>query len=111
MNPLRGRSAELGRLLDALRAAEHGEASLTVVTGELVGAKVMWLLATRPEPGGVTDKLTDAVQDQVPVHTLRLAPLSNEDVLELAADRLDGPLDPALSVRLSGVQGVPFIAE
>ncbi|TCN35005.1 regulatory LuxR family protein [Kribbella orskensis] len=222
MNPLRGRSAELGRLLDALRAAEHGEASLTVVTGEpgigksallraaseqaerhgillataaahqtdnisplsslapalragpnplistdhflelaalngqplwlaerladligrrldgeaalivlddaqwsdpltgfvlriviarLASAKVMWLLATRPVPGGVTDQLIDAVQDQVPVHALQLAPLSTEAVLELAADRLDGPLDPALSVRLGGVQGVPFLAE
>ncbi|WP_344216777.1 ATP-binding protein [Kribbella sancticallisti] len=222
MDPLRGRSAELGRLLEAMRAAESGEASLTVVTGEpgigksallraaveqasrhgillataaahqtddisplaslapalragtdplistdhflelaalngqplwlaerladLIGrrldgvvalvvlddaqwsdpltafvlrvviarlsrAKVMWLLATRPSPGGVTDQLVDAVRDQIPVHSIHLAPLSTEAVLELAADRLGTPIDPALSVRLGGVQGVPFLAE
>ena len=222
MDPLRGRSAELGRLLEAMRAAESGEASVTVVTGEpgigksallralveqagrhglllataaahqtdeisplaslapalragadplistdhflelaalngqplwlaerladLIGrrldgvvalvvlddaqwsdpltafilrvviarlarAKVMWLLATRPAPGGVTDQLVDAVRDQVTVHSIQLAPLSTEAVLELAADRLGTPLDPALSVRLGGVQGVPFLAE
>ncbi|TCM48198.1 AAA ATPase-like protein [Kribbella sp. VKM Ac-2568] len=84
---------------------------LRIVIARLASAKMMWLLATRPVPGGMTDQLIDAVQDQVPVHALHLAPLSNEAVLELAADRLDGPLDPALSVRLSGVQGVPFLAE
>ncbi|GAB3950074.1 hypothetical protein GCM10029976_084180 [Kribbella albertanoniae] len=34
MQPLRGRSEELGRLLDALRAAEAGTPSLAVVSGE-----------------------------------------------------------------------------
>jgi len=34
MEPLRGRSAELGQLLAAMRAAEGATASLTVVTGE-----------------------------------------------------------------------------
>jgi hypothetical protein len=222
MEPLRGRSAELGQLLQAMRAAEGGEASLTVVTGEpgigksalvramveqaerhgllvaqaaahqtdelsplaslapalrsgaeplistehflelaalnaqplwlaerladLIGrrldgvpalivlddaqwadpltnfvlrvviarlsrAKVMWLLATRPAPGGLFDQLIDAVRGQVPIHTIQLAPLSTEAVLELAADRLGSPVDPALSVRLGGVQGVPFLAE
>jgi DNA-binding CsgD family transcriptional regulator len=222
MDPLRGRSAELGRLLEAMRAAERGEASLTVVTGEpgigksallraaveqaerhglllasaaahqtddisplaslapalragadplintehflelaalngqplwlaerladLIGrrldgvvalvvlddaqwsdpltafvlqvviarlarAKVMWLLATRPSPGGVTDQLIDAVRDQVPLNSIQLAPLSTEAVLQLAADRLGTPIDSALSVRLGGVQGVPFLAE
>lgn len=223
MEPLRGRSAELGQLLDSMRAAQSGKASLTVVTGEpgigksalvraaveqaerhgllvaqaaahqtdelsplaslapalragadplistdhflelaalngqplwlaerladLIGrrldgvpalivlddaqwadpltgfvlrvviarlsqAKVMWLLATRPAPGGVTDQLVDAVRDQVPVHAIQLAPLSTEAVLQLAADRLGTtPIDPALSVRLGGVQGVPFLAE
>src|SRR5689334_19512229 len=34
MEALRGRSEELGRLLEGLRAAEAGTASLAVVTGE-----------------------------------------------------------------------------
>ncbi|MEU0095674.1 AAA family ATPase [Kribbella sp. NPDC006257] len=222
MDPLRGRSTELGRLLDALRTAQTGKASLTVVTGEpgigksallraaveqaerqgvlvataaahqtddisplaslapalrvgpeplistehflelaalngqplwlaerladlinrrldgvtalvvlddaqwadpltsfvlrvviarLSECNVMWLLATRPTPGGMTDQLVDAVRDQLPVHVIQLAPLSTEAVLQLAADRLNAPVDPSLSVRLSGVQGVPFLAE
>jgi DNA-binding CsgD family transcriptional regulator len=222
MDPLRGRSAELGRLLDALRSAQDGTASLAVVTGEpgigksallraaveqaerhgvlvataaahqtddisplaslapalragpeplvsteqflelaalngqplwlaerladlinrrldgvaalvvlddaqwsdpltsfvlrvviarLSECKVMWLLATRPTPGGVADQLIDAVRDQVPVHSVQLAPLTTEAVLQLAADRLNAPVDPSLSVRLGGVQGVPFLAE
>ncbi|QNE17999.1 AAA family ATPase [Kribbella qitaiheensis] len=222
MDPLRGRSAELGRLLDALRAAQDGKASLAVVTGEpgigksallraaveqaerqgflvataaahqtddisplaslapalrvgpeplvstehflelaalngqplwlaerladLIGrrldgevalivlddaqwsdpltnfvlrvvvarlseCKVLWLLATRPAPGGVTDQLIDAVREQVPVNSIQLAPLSTEAVLELAADRPNAAVDPSLSVRLGGVQGIPFLAE
>ncbi|ONI72143.1 hypothetical protein BWI15_18885 [Kribbella sp. ALI-6-A] len=222
MEPLRGRSAELGRLLEALRAADQGTASLTVVTGEpgigksallhaameqaerhgflvataaahqtdnisplaslapalragkdpligtehflelaalntqplwlaerladlmrqrLVGAatlvvlddaqwsdpltgfvlrvaisrladaRLMWLLATRPTPGGVADQLVDAVRDQLPVHAVQLAPLDTEAVLQIAADRLNHAVDPALSVRLGGAQGVPFLVE
>ncbi|MGC4939541.1 ATP-binding protein [Kribbella sp. DT2] len=222
MEPLRGRSAELGRLLEAMRAADQGAASLTVVTGEpgigksallraaieqaerhgllvatatahqtdnisplsslapalragkepligtehflelaalntqplwlaerladLVGqrlagtaalvvlddaqwsdpltgfvlrvvlsrladARIMWLLATRPAPGGVTDQLVDALGDQLPVHLVQVAPLDSEAVLQIAADRLNQPVDAALSVRLGGAQGVPFLVE
>jgi DNA-binding CsgD family transcriptional regulator len=84
---------------------------LRVVIARLSRAKVMWLLATRPAPGALFDQLVDAVRDQVPVHAIQLAPLSTEAVLELAADRLGTRVDPALSVRLGGVQGVPFLAE
>ena len=85
---------------------------LRIVIARLSQAKVMWLLATRPAPGGATDQLVDAVRDQLPVYAIQVAPLSTEAVLQLAADRLGStPIDPALSVRLSGVQGVPFLAE
>ncbi|WP_112243734.1 ATP-binding protein [Kribbella monticola] len=84
---------------------------LRVVIARLSECKVMWLLATRPAPGGMTDQLIEAVRDQVPVHAIQLAPLSTDAVLELAADRLNAPVDPSLSVRLGGVQGVPFLAE
>jgi hypothetical protein len=84
---------------------------LRVVIARLSRAKVMWVLATRPAPGGLFDQLVDAVRDQVPIHAMQLAPLSTEAVLELAADRLGSPVDPSLSVRLGGVQGVPFLAE
>ncbi|GAA3567535.1 ATP-binding protein [Kribbella ginsengisoli] len=84
---------------------------LRIVIARLSRAKVMWVLATRPGPGALFDQLIDAVRDQVPVHAMHLAPLSTEAVLELAADRLGSPVDPSLSVRLGGVQGVPFLAE
>ncbi|GAB2591464.1 ATP-binding protein [Kribbella endophytica] len=222
MEPLRGRSAELGRLLEAMRAADQGTASLTVVTGEpgigksalvhaaveqaerhgfvvataaahqtdnisplsslapalragkdpligtehflelaalntqplwlaerladligqrlagtsallvlddaqwsdpltgfvlrvvisrLADTQVMWLLATRPAPGGVTDQVVDALGDQLPVHHIQLAPLDTEAVLQIAADRLNKPVDAAMTVRLGGAQGVPFLVE
>ncbi|MEV8375777.1 AAA family ATPase [Kribbella sp. NPDC056861] len=84
---------------------------LRVVIARLSLAKVMWVLATRPAPGAMPDQVVDAIRDQLPIHAIQLAPLSTEAVLELAADRLGAPIDPALSVRLSGVQGVPFLAE
>ncbi|WBQ07198.1 helix-turn-helix transcriptional regulator [Kribbella sp. CA-293567] len=84
---------------------------LRVVIARLSQAKVMWVLATRPAPGAMPDQVVDSVQGQLPIHPIHLAPLSTEAVLELAADRLGTPIDPALSVRLSGVQGVPFLAE
>ncbi|WP_344179491.1 ATP-binding protein [Kribbella lupini] len=222
MEPLRGRSAELGRLLEAMRAADQGAASLTVVSGEpgigksalvhaaveqaerhgflvataaahqtdnisplsslapalraskdpligtehflelaalntqplwlaerladLIGQRlagtsalvvlddaqwsdpltgfvlrvlisrlaetqVMWLLATRPSPGGVTDQIVDALGDQLPVHHIQLTPLDSEAVLQIAADRLNQPVDAALTVRLGSAQGVPFLVE
>jgi hypothetical protein len=222
MGPLRGRSSELGRLLDALRAASAAEASLAVVTGEpgigksallaatveqaerqgfliataaahradnisplaslapvlragphpLVGtehflelaslnaqplwlaerladliarrlngtpalivlddaqwsdpltafvvqvlvvrlsaANLLWLLATRPNPGGMTDQLTEAVRALVPVHAITLEPLTADAIQDLAADRLNRPVDPSLAVQLGGVRGSPFLAE
>src|SRR3954468_3345016 len=51
MKPLRGRSEELGQLLDALRAAESGTASLAVVSAE-PGLGKSALLAAAVEPAG-----------------------------------------------------------
>jgi DNA-binding NarL/FixJ family response regulator len=84
---------------------------LRVVLSRLADARIMWLLATRPSPGGITDQLVDALGDQLPVHLIPLTPLDSEAVLQIAADRLNQPVDTALSVRLSSAQGVPFLVE
>lgn len=82
---------------------------LRVVIARLSSAQLLWLLATRPSPGGVTDQLIEAVQ--VPVHAIDLAPLTPDAIQDIAADLLNGPVDPTLAVQLAGVQGIPFLAE
>ena len=84
---------------------------LRVVIARLSTTKLLWLLATRPVPGGTTDQLADAVRPQVPVHHLNLAPLTPDAIQDIAADLLSAPVDPTLAVQLAGVQGIPFLAE
>ncbi|MEV4259966.1 AAA family ATPase [Kribbella sp. NPDC049584] len=82
---------------------------LRVAIARLSAAKLLWLLGSRP--GTFTDQLIEAVGDQVPVHHLPLQPLSADAIQDLAADRLNHSVDPALAVQLAGVQGIPFLAE
>ncbi|MFF0264104.1 ATP-binding protein [Kribbella sp. NPDC004536] len=82
---------------------------LRVVVDRLPAAQVLWLLATRPTPGGTADQLMEAVN--VPIHRIPLTPLSVEAIQDLAADRLSRAVDPSLAVQLAGVQGIPFLAE
>ena len=82
---------------------------LRVVVARLPAANLLWLLATRPSPGGPADQLVEAVN--VPVHAIPLAPLTADAIQDLAADRLNHTVDPSLAVQLAGVQGIPFLAE
>ncbi|TCC17450.1 ATP-binding protein [Kribbella speibonae] len=82
---------------------------LQVAIARLPAAHLLWLLATRPSPGGTTDRLIEAVD--VPVRRISLEPLTAEAIQDLAADRLNHPVDPSLAVQLASVQGIPFLAE
>jgi DNA-binding CsgD family transcriptional regulator/tetratricopeptide (TPR) repeat protein len=82
---------------------------LRVVVDRLPAANVLWLLATRPSPGGPADQLVEVVS--IPVHSIPLAPLTADAIQDLAADRLNHAVDPSLAVQLAGVQGIPFLAE
>ncbi|GAA0619248.1 DUF2791 family P-loop domain-containing protein [Kribbella sandramycini] len=85
--------------------------SLRVLIARLSSHQLLWLVAARPAPGGVTDQLVNAVGAQVPVETIELRPLSADAIQDLAKDRLNAPVDPNLAVQLAGVQGSPFLAE
>jgi len=85
--------------------------ALRVMIARLSSQQVLWLVATRPAPGGVADELVNAVQTQVPVHAIELGPLSAEAIQDIARDRLNGPVESALALQLAGVQGSPFLAE
>ncbi|MFK4089946.1 ATP-binding protein [Kribbella sp. NPDC020789] len=85
--------------------------SLRVMIARLSSHQLLWLVATRPAPGGVADQLLNAVRTQVPVHSIELGPLSAEAIQDIAKDRLNGPVEPALARQLAGVQGSPFLAE
>ncbi|RZU18507.1 regulatory LuxR family protein [Kribbella rubisoli] len=82
---------------------------LRVAIARLSATKLLWLLGSRP--GTMADQLIEAVGDQVPVHHLPLQPLTADAIQDLAADRLNHSVDPALAVQLAGVQGIPFLAE
>ncbi|MET7276738.1 AAA family ATPase [Kribbella sp. NPDC005582] len=111
----------VGRRLDGIKAlivlddAQWSDPltafALRVMIARLASHQVLWLVATRPAPGGVADQLVNAVQTQVPVHTIELGPLSAEAIQDIARDRLNGPVESALALQLAGVQGSPFLAE
>lgn len=84
---------------------------LRVAIARLADFNLLWILATRPNPGGMADQLTDAVQGQVPVHAITLEPLAADAIQDLAADLLNHPVDTSLALQLAGVQGSPFLAE
>lgn len=85
--------------------------ALRVMISRLPNHQMLWLVATRPAPGGVTDQVVNAVRTQVPVHAIELAPLSAEAIQDIAKDRLNAPVDSALARQLANVQGSPFLAE
>lgn len=85
--------------------------ALRVMIARLSSHQLLWLIATRPAPGGVADQLISAVQTQVPVHPIELGPLSAEAIHDIAKDRLNGPVESGLALQLAGVQGSPFLAE
>ncbi|MEU4194998.1 AAA family ATPase [Kribbella sp. NPDC026611] len=84
---------------------------LRVAASRLPSAHVVWLVGTRPVPGGITDQLIDAVRSQLPVHAINLQPLTTAAIQDLATDRLNGPVDASLARQLVSVQGIPFLAE
>ncbi len=85
--------------------------ALRVMIARLSSHQLLWLVATRPAPGGVADQLVNAVQTQVPVHAIELGPLSAEAIQDIAKDRLNSPVESGLALQLAGVQGSPFLAE
>ncbi|MEV5963974.1 AAA family ATPase [Kribbella sp. NPDC051952] len=84
---------------------------LRVVIARLTTHNLLWLVASRPQPGGITDQLTEAVRTQVPIHSITLDPLTPDAIQDLAADLLNHPVDTSLAVQLASVQGSPFLAE
>ncbi|MFC9694100.1 ATP-binding protein [Kribbella sp. NPDC056951] len=114
-------AAFVGRRLDGVKAlvvlddAQWSDPltafSLRVLIARLASHQLLWLIATRPAPGGVADQLVNAVQTQVPVHTIELGPLSAEAIQDIAKDRLNRPVESGLALQLAGVQGSPFLAE
>ncbi|WP_405061064.1 AAA family ATPase [Kribbella sp. NBC_01505] len=85
--------------------------ALRVMIARLSGHQLLWLVATRPAPGGVADQLVNAVRTQVPVQLIELGPLSAEAIQDIAKDRLGGPVAADLASQLADVQGSPFLAE
>ncbi|MFC8448745.1 AAA family ATPase [Kitasatospora sp. NPDC057223] len=84
---------------------------LRILPARLADSRVVLLLCGRPVPGGPADQVGSAAEEGgAPVLRLVLGPLTEEAVLEVARDRLGGPADRQLAMRLSEARGVPFLA-
>lgn len=80
---------------------------LRIVPARLADAPIVWFLTSRPAPGGPAD-LVAAAADVV--NRIMLDGLSEEAVLELAADRLGHSVDEPTARQLADTKGVPFVA-
>lgn len=81
---------------------------LRVLPGRLAGSPVVWVVASRPDPGA--GELFGEVTDGPRVHRIALGGLPPTDLVELAADVLGGPPPDALHRWLGQVEGNPFLA-
>lgn len=85
--------------------------AMRVLPRRLIAAPIAWVVATREVPtGGPADLIVDAARPDLPVTLFDLAPLPEEAVRAIAADRLGAPPEPAVLRRLSGAHGNPFLA-
>ncbi|GAA0634937.1 LuxR family transcriptional regulator [Kutzneria viridogrisea] len=75
----------------------------------LAAAPIVWLLASREQPGGPVDQIAQVAERGVPVHRTTLGPLAEDAALDIAADRLGHGADPALARQLIAAGGVPFL--
>ena len=81
-----------------------------MLVSRLIGLPVVWLLAGRDDRVADLARHDLARHDLVTVEHLRLAPLTDPDLAELATDRLGHPPDQRIGRFLDAVGGNPFLA-
>ena len=79
--------------------------ALRVLPNRLAGSPIAWLTAGRPVPDPAVTRLAEQPETEV----IRLTPLPDEAVRELAADLLGAPPDSAFMELLAGAGGNPFL--
>ncbi|HEX3779450.1 MAG TPA: AAA family ATPase [Pseudonocardiaceae bacterium] len=110
---LEGRT-RTGAMLIALDDAQWADPLSTfvlrIMATRLVGAPIVWLLATRDGSGGPVEAIVAAAGAELPVHPIELTALTEDAVLAVAADELGHEASPELARRLAEAKGVPFLA-
>ncbi|MEU1055307.1 AAA family ATPase [Streptomyces sp. NPDC005876] len=71
---------------------------------------VLWLLTRRQGPARAADEILTAAAPALPTVTVRLGPLSDTAIGELAGDVLGGSADARVRELLEGAGGNPFLA-
>jgi DNA-binding CsgD family transcriptional regulator len=84
--------------------------ALRVMPGRLAGSPIIWVLTTRPDPGGPAQEVLEALGQEVVQKTVALDPLRLDELELLAEDRLGKPVDGGLRRQLAGAGGNPFLA-
>ena len=83
--------------------------ALRLLPGRLAGSPVVWLLASRDPDGATTAEAASSARDGVPLHHLQLGPLSDDDVMALATQRLGVAPSGRARTLLQGVGGNAFL--
>jgi DNA-binding CsgD family transcriptional regulator/tetratricopeptide (TPR) repeat protein len=84
--------------------------ALRVMPARLAGLPIIWILTTRPDPGGAAQEVLEALGQEVVQETVALGPLRLDELELLAEDRLGKPVDGGLRRQLAGAGGNPFLA-
>jgi AAA ATPase domain len=84
--------------------------ALRILAGRLAGLPVVWLFAGDQTPDGPLAADANVVDSAVELSTIRLRPLTDTAVHDLAADHVGGKIDPGLRTQLVGAAGFPWLA-
>jgi DNA-binding CsgD family transcriptional regulator/tetratricopeptide (TPR) repeat protein len=84
--------------------------ALRIIPQRLAGLPIAWILTSRSQPSDAAQDLIAAISPNVPVVPLELQPLQEQEVEQLALDRLGVVPNVRLRTLLTGARGNPFLA-
>ena len=70
--------------------------ALRVMPARLAGLPIIWILTTRPDPGGTAEEVLEALGQEVVQEAVALGPLRLDELELLAEDRLGKPVGGGL---------------
>jgi DNA-binding CsgD family transcriptional regulator len=84
--------------------------ALRIITGRLAGLPVVWLFTGDQTPDGPLAADANFVDSEVELSTIRLQPLTDTAIHDLAVDHVGGKVGPGLRPQLAGAAGFPWLA-
>jgi DNA-binding NarL/FixJ family response regulator len=84
--------------------------ALRIIPQRLAGLPIAWILTSRSQPSDAAKDLITAISLNVAVVSLELQPLRDQDLEQLALDRLGVAPNVRLRALLTGARGNPFLA-